>query len=107
MRPQHSQQRQLNRIATELLSDDRFAALFALFADQPVHSSRTGRPARLALVTLMLLVVGAIPACLVAARITGSPAFLTGTVLIVPASVLFGRCCRDSGRSRPKRLESR
>jgi hypothetical protein len=100
--------RQLNRIAAELLADQGFADLYALFDDQPIPAPR-GRPGRLAhrvLVALTLLVAGAIPACLVAARITGSPAFLTGTLLMVPAFVLFGRCCRQ-GPSVTERSEAR
>jgi hypothetical protein len=88
-----SQQRQLDQIATELLADDRFAALVALFTDQPQSRLRAGRSAvrgrrglsRLTLTVLTVLVAAAIPVFWVVADMTGDPAFLTATMLVVPA----------------------
>jgi hypothetical protein len=99
-----AQRRVLKRVAAELLADQQFAQLVELFADQPVPASRLSR---LGLVALTLVVTGAIPACLVAARLTGSQAFLTGILLMVPAFMLFGRCCRRFGVSVSERSESR
>jgi hypothetical protein len=104
-----SQQRQLDQIATELLADDRFAALVALFTDQPQSRLRAGRSAargrrasRLTLTVLTVLVAAAIPVFWVVANMTGDPAFLTGTMLIVPAFLLFGHCCQPQTRWHPE-----
>lgn len=88
-----SQQRQLDQTATELLADDWFAALVALFTDQPQSRLRAGRSAvrgrrglsRLTLTVLTVLVAAAIQVFWVVADMTGDPAFLTATMLIVPA----------------------
>lgn len=100
--PRFKPERWLQEIAAEMLADERFARLFALFDDQPPVASRAREPRhrrarRLPgplLIALTLLVSAAVPAFLVTAQVTRIPAFTMGIVLIVPAFLLFGRCCQ-------------
>lgn len=95
-----TERRELDRIAAELLADETFAKLVAIFTGQPVPVRRR-HPA---LIGLTVATVGVVAGFLAAAAATGVPAFLVGFVLIVPAFWLFGRAC-DCACERDRRQD--